>query len=138
MIYTNRAGLGVRAVANFLDFVLLATLFATIFYFVTGSFSFNFANGFAWQTFYTLYLIILPIIWSGYVIGKRICHIQVKRVDDGNVTFFNMFMREIVGNVLLGTLTFGVSILISAGMIVFREDKRGIHDFVGGTYVRRN
>lgn len=138
MIYTNRAGLGVRVVANFLDFVLLATLFATIIYFVTGSFSFNFADGIAWQSFYTLYLLILPVIWTGYVIGKRICNIQVKRLDDGNVTFSNMFLREIVGNLLIGTLTFGISILISAGMIMFREDKRGIHDIIGGTYVARN
>ena len=62
----------------------------------------------------------------------------MKRLDDGNVTLSNMFMREIVGYYVIGTLTFGLSIIISAGMIMFREDKRGIHDFVSGTYVARN
>ncbi|REB07450.1 RDD family protein [Sporosarcina sp. BI001-red] len=138
MGYTNRAGLGVRVVASFLDFVLLATIIASVIYLVTGSFSLNFANGVVWQSIYTLYLMVVPIIWSGYVIGKRMCHIQVKRLDDGNVTLSNMFMREIVGYYLIGALTFGVSILISAGMIMFREDKRGIHDFLGGTYVARH
>lgn len=138
MIYTNRAGLGVRVVASFLDFVILVTIIASVTYFLTGSFSFSFANGIAWQSIYTLYLVVIPIIWSGYIIGKRMCHIQVKRVDNGNVKLSNMFMREIVGFYLIGALTFGVSILVSAGMIMFREDKRGIHDFLGGTYVARH
>ncbi|MCM3757150.1 RDD family protein [Sporosarcina aquimarina] len=138
MVYANRAGLGIRLAASFLDFVILATIIASGIYLVTGSFSFSFANGIAWQSIYTLYLMVIPIIWSGYVIGKRMCHIQVKRVDQGNVTLSNMFMREIVGYYLIGTLTLGVSILVSAGMIIFREDKRGIHDFVGGTYVARH
>ncbi|WP_025784572.1 RDD family protein [Sporosarcina sp. D27] len=138
MVYTNRAGLGIRVAASFLDFVILATVIASLIYFITGSFSLSFANGIVWQSIYTLYLMVIPIIWSGYVIGKRLCHIQVKRVDEANVTLSNMFKREIVGYYLIGTLTFGISILVSAGMIMFREDKRGIHDFVGGTYVARH
>lgn len=138
MNYTNRAGLGVRVLASFLDFIILATIIGTVIYLLTGSFSLNFANGVAWQSIYTLYLMGIPIIWSGYVIGKRLCRIRVKRMDDGNVTLSNMFMREIVGYYVIGTLTFCLSIIISAGMILFREDKRGIHDFVGGTYVARH
>ncbi len=138
MNYTNRAGLGVRVLASFLDFIILASIIGAVIYLLTGSFSLSFANGVAWQSIYTLYLMVIPIIWSGYVIGKRLCRIRVKRLDDGNVTLSNMFMREIVGYYVIGTLTFGVSIIISAGMILFREDKRSIHDFVGGTYVARH
>ena len=76
MNYTNRAGLGVRVLASFLDFIILATIIGVVVYLLTGSFSLNFANGVAWQSIYTLYLMVIPIIWSGYVIGKHLCSFE--------------------------------------------------------------
>ncbi|MEK5070066.1 RDD family protein [Sporosarcina sp. FSL K6-1508] len=87
---------------------------------------------------YTLYLAVFPVLWGGYIIGKRICGIKVKRIDNQNVTFTNMIMREFVGYYLIGLVTFGLSIVVSILMIIFREDKRGIHDIIGGTYVASN
>ncbi|WP_317934965.1 RDD family protein [Sporosarcina aquimarina] len=138
LIQENHAGLGIRVLASFLDFLVLSIIVASFTFIIKGSFSLSFANGVAWQSIYTLYLMVVPIVWSGYIIGKRLCNIQVKRMDHGNVTLSNMFMREIVGYYLIGSLTLGISIVVSAGMILFREDKRSIHDLVGGTYVARN
>ena len=82
-----------------------------------------------------MYLVITPILWSGFVIGKRICNIKLKRTDGDNVKLSNTFLREVIGFHLIGILTLGLSLIASAFMVIFREDKRAIHDIVGGTYV---
>ena len=45
--------------------------------------------------------------------------------------------EDLVGKYIVVLATFGISVLISGLMVIFREDKRGIHDFIGGTYVSR-
>lgn len=61
--------------------------------------------------------------------------IKIKRTDGGDVTFTNMILREVVGNGLLVLVTLGISLLISAAMVLVMEDRRGLHDLIGGTYV---
>lgn len=48
-----------------------------------------------------------------------------------------MIMREVIGKHILVLASFGISVLISGLMVILREDKRGIHDFIGGTYVSK-
>jgi uncharacterized RDD family membrane protein YckC len=50
---------------------------------------------------------------------------------------FNLpgFLREWVGKFLLPFITFGITTIISIFMVIFRKDKRAIHDFLAGTYV---
>ena len=125
-----------RLFANILDSAILLLFVGIIIFLVTGDYPTELGNTWTWQILYTLYLTITPVLWSGYVIGKRIFKIKIKRYeDDGNVKLSNMFLREVVGFRLLGTITFGLSLIVSFFMIVFRKDKRGIHDFIGGTYV---
>ncbi|WP_269799271.1 hypothetical protein [Bacillus sp. FJAT-45037] len=47
-----------------------------------------------------------------------------------------MVLREVVGNFIISLVTFGISAVISIFMIMFRSDKRGIHDLIAGTYVK--
>lgn len=61
--------------------------------------------------------------------------IKIKRIDEQILTLKNMLLREVVGKYLLVYLTFGISNLVSIFMVIFREDKRAIHDLIGGTYV---
>lgn len=130
------ASFGRRLLANFLDSLILTALGGLGYFLIVGDYSIEWSNGWTWQIIYTLYLTITPVLWSGYVIGKRICKIKIKRFkDDGNVTLGNMVMREVVGLLILGTITFGISVIVSIFMVLFREDRRAIHDFVGGTYV---
>lgn len=132
------AGFGIRFLASFIDFLIISLIIGIMFYIINGNYSIEWTNGFTFQLFYTLYLTVLPVLWGGYIIGKRICKIKVKRFkDDENVTLLNMVMREVVGNYIVAFVTFGISVLISVLMVIFREDKRGIHDFIGGTYVSR-
>lgn len=132
----NRAGFSIRFLASFIDGVIIACIVGLVSLVVTGNFSLDWINQTTYQFMYTVYFIIVPVLWGGYVIGKRICRIKVKRIeDDGNVTLINMILRELIGNYLLAILTFSISVLVSAIMIALREDKRGLHDLIGGTYV---
>lgn len=82
----------------------------------------------------TLYFLLLPIIWHGYTVGKKALGIRIVRIDDEKLGFGTMFMREIVAG-LIYVLTFGIGFIASVVMVIAREDKRAIHDFVAGTYV---
>ena len=132
------AGFGIRLLASLIDFLIISSIMGIVFYSIYGNYSIKWTKGFTFRFFYTLYLTIIPILWSGYVIGKRICKIKIKRFnDDKNVTIFNMVMREVIGNYIVVLASFGISVLVSGLMVIFRKDKRGIHDFIGGTYVSR-
>ncbi|WP_186580319.1 RDD family protein [Aquibacillus kalidii] len=131
------AGFGERLLASFLDVIIISILFGILFYAFTGEYSMDVNKGMSWDIFYVIYLIVIPVLWSGYIIGKRICNIKLKRIDGGNVKLSNTIMRELVGFHLIGIVTFGLSIVVSVFMVIFREDKRAIHDFVGGTYVSK-
>jgi uncharacterized RDD family membrane protein YckC len=129
------SGAGVRFFASFLDALIIIISVTVVFKIFSGEHSMEWTSSIYWPTFYTIYLTITPVIWSGYIIGKRIFKIKVKRIDGGKLTLKNMIFREIIGNYVLGTITFGISVVINIIMILFRKDKRGIHDIIGGTYV---
>lgn len=80
------------------------------------------------------YNIIVPVLWSGYVVGKRILGIRIVRVDGRNIHIGNMIMRVFIAGIVYG-LTLGIGLIVSAFMVAMREDKRSIHDFIAGTYV---
>lgn len=131
-------GFGARLLADFLDYLILLVPISLVFYWIRGEFSYDWASGVSWQVIYTIYLTTLPLLWNGYIIGKRMLKIKVKRVDQHKLTFKNMFLREVVGKFLIMYLTVGISTIVSIFMIIFREDKRAIHDLIAGTYVCNN
>ena len=132
----NPATLKQRLLARIFDVFILSIMFSIGFYLFTGEFQTRLENAIFWDIFYVIYLIIVPVIWGGYVIGKRMCHIKIKQYKENeNVTFKNTIMREVVGFHIVGILTLGISLVASLFMIAFRKDKRAVHDMVGGTYV---
>lgn len=138
MTLMKPAGFAIRILASLIDFLIISSILGIVFYIINGNYSIEWIYGITFRIFYELYLTIIPILWGGYIIGKRICKIKIKRFkDDKNVTIYNMVMREVVGNYIVVLATFGISVLVSGLMVIFRKDKRGIHDFIGGTYVSR-
>lgn len=81
-----------------------------------------------------LYAIILPVVWNGFTVGKRMCGIRIVKMDGGSVGIGTMLLRVVVAGFIYG-LTLGAALLVSIIMVVFREDKRAIHDFIAGTQV---
>ena len=129
------AGFGIRLIADILDFFILVLPISTVFYLLKGEYSYEWATGWTWQIIYTLYLTFIPLVWGGYVIGKRILRIKVKRINESELTFKNMFLREVVGKFFFFFLTFGIPAIFSFFMFVFGRAKRPELILIGGTYV---
>ncbi|UYG97581.1 RDD family protein [Cytobacillus firmus] len=133
----KQAGFGIRFAADIVVALILTIPISTVFFLIEGDSPFTWMMGWTWPIIYTIYLTLVPLVWTGYIIGKRIFKIKVRRIDEEGLTLKTMVLREIVGKFLLSNVTFGISTLVSMFMIIFREDKRAIHDLIAGTYVSR-
>ncbi|WP_036817896.1 RDD family protein [Pontibacillus yanchengensis] len=129
------ASFGRRFLADILDYLLFGLVVATIIFFVTGEFSLvDASDSIYFELSHLLYMTLLPLLWSGYIVGKRIFNIYVTK-DDQPLTLTTMALREIFGKYILAGLTLGITLIISFFMVNIREDRRAIHDLIAGTYV---
>lgn len=132
----ERAGFVIRAIASLVDWIVVIVPIGIMIYLFTGEASFNWTQGLVWNIVYYFYLVITPVFWKGYVIGKKIMNIKIEKVNGTKLTLLDMFIREVIGIFLLGVVTFGLSTVIGGLMVLFRQDKRGIHDLLSGTFVK--
>ncbi|WP_079710287.1 RDD family protein [Paraliobacillus ryukyuensis] len=131
-----KASFGRRLVADLFDYLILSIASYLIFFWITGGHMHDWTDGLWWNLLYLLYGTIVPVLWGGYNIGKRILGIKIKRTDEEKVTWKNMILREVIGKNVIAYLTFGITTIVSVFMIIFREDKKAVHDLIAGTYVR--
>lgn len=105
-----------------------------------------------------LYFVVLPLYKNGQTLGKKIFKIKIVREDKEDLTANELIIRNIVVNGLLNTFLafclvfllsgfeyftitsiFGfiqfVLVVVSACMIIFRKDKKGLHDIITKTKV---
>lgn len=93
-----------------------------------------------WSVAIVSYAIVIPLLWKGFTVGKRINQVRIGFAEknlNGKKKFSRMFLREFVGIYLIGLFTFGIALIVSVVMMAVREDGKGIHDFIGNTYVDR-
>ncbi|TLS35077.1 RDD family protein [Pseudalkalibacillus caeni] len=130
------AGFWIRLGASLLDGIITAIPFGFISYLITGEF-FGDENSEPWPTTVLglVYSILLPVVWHGYVIGKKIVGIRILKANGEEVGLGTMLLRVLVGQMLIYALTLGIGAIVSAFMVGIRKDKRSIHDFIAGTYV---
>nr|WP_025681644.1 RDD family protein [Paenibacillus massiliensis] len=86
---------------------------------------------------YFLYALLLPVFWNGRTIGKRICGIRIAKyttLESPNIG--NMLLRVLVAGIAY-VFTFGIGYIVSLFMVIFRQDKRSLHDMIAGTIVVR-
>lgn len=133
MLMSNLAGFWDRFFANLLDGLIIGIPIAILAYLLTG----NWDDELISTPFNLVYSLVLPVVWKGYTVGKRIMQIRIAKVNGEKLGFGTMFMRTVVGG-LVYVLTLGIGIIVSAFMVGLREDKRSIHDFIAGTYVTHN
>jgi uncharacterized RDD family membrane protein YckC len=126
----NPAGFWKRLAAGLLDGLIVGLPLVLIGYLITGSWEEN------WFTTAAniVYGLVVPAVWSGYTVGKKLLGIRIAKVNGEKVGIGTMFLRSVVGGLVYG-LTLGIALIISAIMVAAREDKRSIHDFIAGTYV---
>lgn len=128
----REAGFWIRFGANLLDGIIVSIPLAIIVGVLTG----NFDNDEPLAKLLSgLYSILLPVLWSGRTIGKRICGIRIRKHDTHEPPGIGtMLMRVVVAGLVYG-ITFGIGFIASVIMVAVREDKRAIHDFIAGTEV---
>ena len=105
-----------------------------------------------------LYFVVLPLYQKGQTFGKKILKIRIVRDDKEDLTANELIIRNVIVNGLLNTLLSfclvfllpgfeyftivsilaliqTVLIIVSACMIIFRKDKKGLQDIITKTHV---
>lgn len=105
-----------------------------------------------------IYFIIYPYLNDGKTIGKKFMHIEVRNQSNQPLSLVSLFVRNLVINGLLyllaviicslivpenlyfGTITaLGIIqiglLLTSIIMVLYRKDKKGLHDLIAKTWV---
>jgi uncharacterized RDD family membrane protein YckC len=124
------AGFWIRFLAQILDTVIVMLPLGVISFLITGTWEGDIFT----SIISILYVLILPVIWYGYTVGKRITGVRIAKVNGEKVGIGTMLMRVIVAT-LIYAITLGIAAIVSMFMVGLRKDKRGIHDFIAGTYV---
>ena len=82
---------------------------------------------------YFAYFIILPIIWKKQTVGRWLAKVKVVKLNGSNLSFGTLLIREFLGKLFLGVMTFGIVWLISVIMMEIATVKRTIHDRMANT-----
>ncbi len=105
-----------------------------------------------------VYFVLLPYVWNGQTVGKKIMRIKVVSNNEKKVTIVAYLIRNMVMNgltqmiltllflyllpssmyfIFSSILTFIqlILVMISIFMILYKRDKRGLHDILSGTKV---
>lgn len=61
--------------------------------------------------------------------------IKVVRQDGSPLASVNIFAREVLGKLILNTLSFGIASLISFVWALVSKEHKTVHDVIGGTRV---
>lgn len=130
---SDSVGFWKRFLAGLLDGIIVSLPLAIIFGLITGDWENE-----NYSTFFDfLYMLLVPILWYGYTVGKRIMGIRIVRMDGKKLGIGTMLLRYLVA-ALVYAITLGIGFIVSAFMVGLRKDHRAIHDFIAGTYVTSN
>ncbi len=80
-----------------------------------------------------LYFILLPIIWEKQTIGRWVAKVKVVKLNGSHLSFGTLLIREFLGKIFLGFMTFGITWLVSIIMMELATVKRTIHDRMANT-----
>ncbi|OEH92449.1 RDD family protein [Bacillus solimangrovi] len=92
------------------------------------------AGEFLYLTITNIYLIVVPVMWNGYLIGKKLTGMRVVKLNGDKVSISTMIVRQIGGGFLY-IISFGILFIVSFFMVILRKDHRAIHDIIAGTIV---
>ncbi|WP_411954579.1 RDD family protein [Alkalibacillus sp. S2W] len=126
------AGFWIRLVASIVDSIAISSVLALVSAAIYGEFVLDEYTPL--DLLNLLYFLILPVVWYGYTLGKRAMGIRIARLDSEKVTIGTMLLRHLVAGIVYA-LTLGIAAIVSGIMVIVREDKRSMHDFMANTYV---
>lgn len=82
---------------------------------------------------YIVYFIFLPMIWKKQTIGRWIAKVKVIKLNGSKLSFGTLLIREFLGKLFLGVMSFGIVWIISIIMMEIATVKRTIHDRMANT-----
>jgi uncharacterized RDD family membrane protein YckC len=82
---------------------------------------------------YMVYFVILPIVWKHQTFGRWLAKVKVVKLNGSNLSFGTLLIREFLGKLFLGIMSFGIVWLISVIMMELATVKRTIHDRMANT-----
>ena len=82
---------------------------------------------------YMAYFVILPIAWKHQTLGRWLAKVKVVKLNGSNLSFGTLLIREFLGKLFLGIMSFGIVWLISVIMMEIATVKRTIHDRMANT-----
>lgn len=140
-----------RLAAYIVDFLITGILMLVIYFIFSFDLIFLFGKGILNMDFNTAihfyrvtfinvllicsYFTLIPYLLDGQTIGKKLFRIKVVMVDGSKITFASLFIREILGKLLLNFINIFLANLASYVLMVYREDKRAIGDIFAKTMV---
>lgn len=90
-------------------------------------------------TFYALFLLfyymVIPIFIKGQTIGKKVFKIKIVCENGKDVDYKVLFFREAICRILIRTLSFGISSLVSILIMCIRDDNKSVGDVFAQTKV---
>ncbi|MDT0149880.1 RDD family protein [Priestia aryabhattai] len=125
------AGFWIRLLGNLLDGIIISIPLGLISFLITGDFD---GDDPVTSLIGLIYAVAVPILWYGYSVGKRIVGVRIVKVNGKKLGIGAMLLRVLVAGIVYA-LTLGIALIVSVCMVVFRKDKRSLHDMMAGTYV---
>lgn len=134
-----------RIGASLIDMFLISVMYGAIVAVITGNYSaifnrFNISFGdyrydltVAFMLM-AIYFILLPFIWNGSTVGKKVTRTKVISLTSEKLTLQTLIIRFFV-LLLPNMLLLGIPLICNVYMMLFRKDNCGFHDLIAKTKV---
>ncbi|MFB6432221.1 RDD family protein [Bacillus thuringiensis] len=134
-----------RIGASLIDMFLISVMYGAVVAIMTGNYSvmfkrFNISLGDFRYDFavvfilMAIYFIVLPFIWNGVTLGKKVTRIKLISLKSEKLTLQTLIIRFFV--VLLpNVLLLGIPLICNVYMMLFRKDNCGFQDLITKTKI---
>ena len=82
-----------------------------------------------------LYYMVVPIYIKGQTFSKKFLKIKIVNDDGSDVDYKVLFFREAICRILLRSVSFGLSDLISCNIMIIKDDNKNLSDVFAKTKV---
>ncbi|KXY87015.1 RDD family protein [Bacillus sp. FSL W7-1294] len=134
-----------RIGASLIDMFLISFMYGAVVAVMTGNYSaifnrFNISFGdYRYDLavvfiLMAIYFILLPFIWNGVTLGKKVTRIKLISLQSEKLTLQTLTIRFFV-LLLPNILLLGIPILCNVYMMLFRKDNCGFQDLITKTKV---
>ncbi len=82
-----------------------------------------------------IYYVVVPLLFKGQTIGKKIFKLKIVKEDNSDVDYKTMFYREGMGRIFINFASLGITIVSSVVIMSLRKDKRDLADIIAKTKV---